>query len=77
VNIGSGEEVSILSLAERVAEAVGFEGSIVMDPSKPDGTPRKLLDSGKIRAMGWRPRVSLRDGLKRAYLDFLSGNGRR
>lgn len=76
VNVGSGEEVSILELARTVAGCVGFKGSIRLDPTKPDGTPRKLLDSGKIKALGWRPRVSLQDGVKRAYLDFLSGGGR-
>ncbi len=77
VNVGSGEEISILDLAKTVAECVGFKGEIRMDPSKPDGTPRKLLDSSKIRGMGWRPQTSLRDGIKRAYLDFLTGKVRK
>ncbi len=72
VNIGCGEDVSIQELAELVAETVGFEGTIDNDLSKPDGTPRKLTDISRIASTGWRPRVSLRDGLKRAYECFLA-----
>jgi len=67
VNIGTGEEVSIRALAELVAEVVGFDGTLVFDASKPDGMPRKLLDSGRIRALGWRPGVALKDGVARTY----------
>jgi GDP-L-fucose synthase len=71
VNVGSGEEVAIKELAGMVRDAVGFDGGIVFDPDMPDGTPRKLVDSSKINAMGWEARTKLRDGLKRAYEDFL------
>jgi GDP-L-fucose synthase len=71
VNVGSGEEVSILDLARMVAEVVGYLGEIVTDPSRPDGMPRKLADSTRIRATGWRSRVSLRDGIQRTYGAFL------
>ncbi|TGK14647.1 GDP-L-fucose synthase family protein [Leptospira stimsonii] len=77
INVGSGEEVSIRELAEIVKEVVGFAGEIVLDPSKPDGTPRKLLDSTKLHSLGWRAKTSLRVGIKVAYADFLSGNVRK
>ncbi|MBX3606912.1 MAG: GDP-L-fucose synthase [Piscinibacter sp.] len=67
LNIGCGADLSIRELAEAVVETVGFEGRLVFDASKPDGMPRKLLDSARVRALGWRPTVSLRDGLQRAY----------
>jgi GDP-L-fucose synthase len=63
VNIGSGQEVSIRELAGLVAAAAGFTGEIRLDPSKPDGTPRKLMDSSRLAAMGWRPRIALPDGI--------------
>lgn len=67
VNVGGGAEVSIRDLAAIVARVVGFEGRIVFDRSKPDGTPRKLLDSSKIYALGWRPEIDLETGLRDAY----------
>ncbi len=67
VNIGSGHEISIKHLAEMVAQVVGFDGGITYDRSKPDGTPRKTLDSSRLRKMGWTPRWDLRDGLIDAY----------
>ena len=76
INVGSGEEISILELTRLVMEVLGHDGEIVMDPSKPDGTPRKLMDSGRLKAMGWNPKVSLRDGIARAYAAFLAGEGR-
>ena len=63
VNVGTGEEVTILELARLVADAVGFEGKVVTDAGKPDGTPRKLMDSAKLRGMGWAPKVPLREGI--------------
>jgi GDP-L-fucose synthase len=72
VNVGTGEDVTILELANLVCEVVGFDGAIVADPSKPDGTPRKLLDISKLTATGWRPRYGLRDGLVDAYRWFES-----
>jgi hypothetical protein len=67
-NIGSGEEVTIRQLAELIFEVVGFDGDIVFDTSKPDGTPRKLLDSSRLAQLGWVPKISLRVGIKNLYL---------
>ncbi|MEM6532596.1 MAG: GDP-L-fucose synthase [Myxococcota bacterium] len=75
INIGVGEDVSIRELAELVAEVVGYSGSIEWDRSKPDGTPRKLLDVSKLTAAGWRSKVPLPEGVARAYRDFLSTYG--
>lgn len=77
VNIGSGKEITIKELAELVKEVVGFSGQLIFDPTKPDGTPRKLLDISKIKSLGWEPKVSLKDGLKLAYEDFLKGHVRK
>ena len=71
LNVGSGEEVTILQLAEMIGCAVGYKGKIAVDPSKPDGTPRKLMDSSRMRSTGWKPRIPLQDGLARAYQSFL------
>jgi GDP-L-fucose synthase len=71
INIGCGQDQTIRDLAEQVAEVVGFEGRLAFDASKPDGTPRKLLDSSKLFSYGWAPKTSLRDGLQMAYRDFL------
>src|SRR3972149_1081859 len=71
VNVGSGIEVTIKELAEGIKDAIGFRGDVVFDPSKPDGTPRKLLDASKLTAMGWKAKTRLREGLKLAYHDFL------
>ncbi|MGV7217054.1 GDP-L-fucose synthase family protein [Bradyrhizobium sp. UFLA05-112] len=76
INIGSGDELSIADFAATVADVVGYQGKLVFDTSKPDGTPRKLLDSSRIRALGWRPNIALRSGLAAAYADFLKGHGR-
>ncbi|HEY1243573.1 MAG TPA: GDP-L-fucose synthase [Hyphomicrobiaceae bacterium] len=72
INIGSGKDLTIADLARLVAEAVGFSGEIVMDPSKPDGTPRKLMSGDKLKAIGWRPRIDLRRGIADAYRAFLA-----
>ncbi len=80
VNIGSGEDITILELMKLICRVVGFEGKIVTDPSKPDGTPRKLLDVSRLSATGWKPRTSLHDGLADTYAWFLqtaSGEQRR
>ena len=74
VNIGSGQEISIKDLAGLVAQTVGYHGAIVTDPSKPDGTPRKLSDISLIQSTGWSPQVRLTDGLKSAYQAFLTEN---
>jgi len=73
VNIGSGEDISIADLARLVAEAVGWRGRLVFDPSKPDGTPRKLVDVTKLHALGWRARISLEQGIASTYRSFLAG----
>jgi GDP-L-fucose synthase len=72
VNVGSGEELTIAQFAKLVAEIVGYRGQLVFDTSRPDGVPRKLLDSGKLAAMGWRARTPLRAGLAHAYSAFLA-----
>lgn len=71
LNIGTGEELTIRELAETVAGVVGFAGELVFDSSKPDGTPRKLLDVGKIRELGWAPKISLRRGLAETYVWYV------
>lgn len=76
INVGSGEEISILDLTRLVMDVLGHDGEIVMDPTKPDGTPRKLMDNSRLKAMGWTPQVSLREGIGRAYVAFLNGDGR-
>jgi GDP-L-fucose synthase len=72
INVGTGEEVSILELAKLIAQTVGYQGNITFDSSKPDGTPRKLMDSSRLHALGYRHKVSLREGLEKTYQDFLS-----
>jgi GDP-L-fucose synthase len=76
LNIGSGQEVTIAELASLVAEVVGYGGELAFDPARPDGMPRKLLDSSKLADLGWRARTSLRAGLERTYAAFLSGRYR-
>ena len=76
LNIGSGNEVTIAEFARIVCEVVGYQGDIVFDASRPDGPPQKLLDSTKIRNLGWVPRTGLREGLTATYVDFLSNRGR-
>ncbi len=71
VNVGSGSEVTIAQLAQYVKDATGYEGRIVLDASKPDGTPRKLMDNSLIRSTGWEPKIDLAEGIRRTYQDFL------
>lgn len=71
VNIGSGTDLSIKALAEMIQEVVGFEGKIVWNTDKPDGTPRKLMDVSKINKLGWKHRIELRQGIEQVYQDFL------
>ncbi|MCB1179325.1 MAG: GDP-L-fucose synthase [Leptospiraceae bacterium] len=77
INVGSGMEVSILELAELIKKTVGFKGELVFDSSKPDGTPRKLLDTSKLKELDWKVKTSLEEGLKIAYQDYVKGNVRK
>jgi GDP-L-fucose synthase len=72
INVGSGEELSIRQLADQIAQVVGFTGRLEFDPSMPDGTPRKLMDVSRIRALGWKPRIALTEGLRSAYAWYLA-----
>ncbi len=76
LNVGCGHDVSIAELAQQVATVVGYRGRIVFDASKPDGTPRKLMDSARLQALGWKPTVALEHGLQLAYEDFLNNVNR-
>jgi GDP-L-fucose synthase len=71
INVGVGEDITIRELAERIAETVAFQGELTFDTSKPDGTPRKLLDVSRLFALGWRPQISLFDGLQQTYAWYL------
>jgi GDP-L-fucose synthase len=77
INIGSSTEITIRQLAELVSRIVGYPGEIVWDKSKPDGTPRKLMDSSRLFALGWRPKIDLETGIALAYKDFLKKGGKR
>jgi GDP-L-fucose synthase len=72
INVGFGRDVSIRDLADLVRHTVGFAGEVVWDTSKPDGTPRKLMDSSRLFALGWKPHVDLTTGIRLAYEDFLT-----
>ncbi len=74
INVGSGEELSIRQLADQIAQVVGFTGRFEFDPSMPDGTPRKLMDVSRIRALGWKPRISLTEGIRSAYAWYLANS---
>jgi GDP-L-fucose synthase len=73
INIGIGEDISIRELAEAIAATVGYTGRLQFDTSRPDGAPRKLVDVTRLRGLGWKARMTLSDGLKRAYADFVAG----
>ena len=75
INCGSGSEISIRKLAETVQRVVGFEGSLVFDTTKPDGTPRKLMDSSRLHALGWKPRIDLEDGIRQSYAWYIEKLG--
>ena len=75
VNIGYGKDITIMDLALTVKEAVGFKGNIVFDITMPDGTPKKLLDTSKINALGWKPKITLYDGIKNTIADFIKKSG--
>jgi len=72
INVGSGEDITIKELAETIAKVTGYKGTIAFDTSKPDGTPRKLMDSGRLNSLGWQPVIGLEEGLRLAYQDFLT-----
>lgn len=76
LNVGTGNDITIADLAHAIAMVVGYKGRLVFDASKPDGTPRKLTDSSRMRSLGWAPQVSLNEGLRLAYEDFLRGRNR-
>ena len=76
LNVGTGEDITIREFANVVAEVVGYDGELMFDTSRPDGAPQKLLDVGKLMALGWKAKIPLRQGLAAAYADFLSGGGR-
>jgi GDP-L-fucose synthase len=76
INVGCGEDISIRELAELICDVVGFDGELTWDATKPDGTPRKLLDVTKLRALGWKPSIPLRDGIAQTYQWFLANYGR-
>ncbi len=75
INVGYGSDITIKELAQLISKTVGYQGEIIFDTSKPDGTPRKLMNSDRIKQMGWQPTVSLEKGLIEAYQDFLQING--
>ncbi|MCP5152951.1 MAG: GDP-L-fucose synthase [Ectothiorhodospiraceae bacterium] len=77
INVGSGEDITIAELLDLIRDVVGHRGPVEWDPSRPDGTPRKLLDVTRIRALGWSPRVSLREGIERCYEAFLASDWAR
>ena len=76
INVGYGSDVTIADLAKTVAKVIAYQGEIAFDPSKPDGTPKKLMDSSRLNRMGWEPKVGLEQGLAIAYQEFLQGNER-
>jgi GDP-L-fucose synthase len=76
INVGSGQEVTIRELAEITARVIGFKGEIVFDSTRPDGTPRKLLDVTKLTGLGWKAKTSLTEGITITYKDFLKGKVR-
>jgi GDP-L-fucose synthase len=77
INVGTGEDITIADLAALVAKVVGYTGALEFDTSKPDGTPRKLLDVSKLKSIGFSPQVALEDGLRHAYGDFLQAAQRK
>jgi GDP-L-fucose synthase len=72
INVGSGSDLTIHDLAKLVSEVVGYSGEVICDTTRPDGTPRKLMDSSRLTALGWTPRIELRQGIETAYADFLT-----
>ena len=76
INVGAGKDVTISEVADLISSVTEYRGKILFDDTKPDGTPRKLMDSHKVFALGWSPKVGLKQGLKEAYQHFLTGRAR-
>ena len=76
INVGSGEDLSIIALTRLVMAVIGYDGPVVTNPAKPDGTPRKLMDNTRLKALGWSPSTSLHEGIALSYQAFLEGEGR-
>jgi GDP-L-fucose synthase len=76
LNVGTGADITIAEFAALVAEVVGYIGALAFDTSRPDGTPQKLMDVSRLAELGWRARIGLREGLKNAYENFLTGEWR-
>ena len=76
INVGSGEDLSIIALTRLVMAVIGYDGPVVTNPAKPDGTPRKLMDNTRLKALGWSPSTPLREGIALSYQAFLEGEGR-
>jgi GDP-L-fucose synthase len=72
INVGYGSDITISELAQAVSKVIGYQGKISFDSSKPDGSPRKWMDSSRLNTLGWKPVVALEDGLGQAYTDFLA-----
>lgn len=77
INVGYGSDITIKALAESIGQTIGYGGRIVFDANKPDGTPKKLMDSSRLKSLGWQPTITLDAGLKQAYADFLQNSQRR
>jgi GDP-L-fucose synthase len=77
INVGTGREVTIADVAQTICDVVGFQGKLAFDTSRPDGTPRKLMDSARLTGLGWTPRIGFREGLDSAYQAYLAGQRRR
>ncbi|MBB6227067.1 GDP-L-fucose synthase [Polymorphobacter multimanifer] len=77
INVGTGQELTIAEVAQTICDVVGFKGKLVFDTSRPDGSPRKLMDSARLLGLGWKPRIGLREGLETAYQAYLAGQRRR
>ena len=76
INVGSGNEISILNLAKTIGQVIGFKGKFIFDKSKPDGTPRKLINSKKINSLGWKSKTNLLDGIKLTYESYLKNKSK-
>ena len=76
INVGYGSDITIAQLAQAVSTATGYKGNIDFDPTQPDGTPRKLMDSTRLNALGWQAKINLEQGLALAYQDFMQHNSR-